>query len=181
MNFKRMNTSMRTPTGSNFDKPLYDQVVPSIDRVSRVVKGGRRFRFRALVVMGDKKGLIGVGNAKGADVALAIGKASNVAQRNMVKVVIEDPADSIPHEISAKVSGANILLKPAKEGTGLIAGGVVRQILELAGYRNIYSKSLGNNNKINVAYAVIKALRQLSPRDDWHLNKIKAEIKSVKK
>ena len=120
----------------------YNQKVLNIDRVSRVVKGGRRFRFRALVVLGDEKGLLGVGSAKGADVSAAINKAANVAQTAMVKVDL-NRNKSIAHEVQAKVAGAHILLKPARQGTGLIAGSVVRQILEVAGYKNIYSKSLG--------------------------------------
>ena len=151
----------------------YEQLVIKTNRVTRVVKGGRRMRLRALVVLGDKKGFIGVGCAKGADNAIAISKACDVAQKNMKRVVIED-AGTIPHEVYSKVAGAKIFLKPAKEGTGLIAGGTVRQILELAGYHNVYSKSLGNNNNpINVAYAVIDALEQLVAKSDWHLNKIK--------
>lgn len=166
-----MNKSQDPAQNSKFQQHPYDQAVISIDRVARVVKGGRRFRFRALVVLGDKKGLIGIGTAKGADAVLAITKASNVAQKNMRQVIIEDPA-TIPHEVTAKVSGAKILLKPAKDGTGLIAGGTTRQILELAGYNNIYSKSLGSSNKINVAQAVIKALMKLEAKTDWHINNL---------
>ena len=149
----------------------YEQVILNIDRVARVVKGGRRFRFRALVVLGDKKGLVGIGSAKGSDTSIAINKACNVAQRNLKRVVIEDPA-TIPHEVVAKVSGAHVLLKPAKGGTGLIAGGTIRQILELAGYHNIYSKSLRSNNKTNIAYATMEALRQLQTKASWHLNNL---------
>ena len=150
----------------------FEHDVLNVDRVARVVKGGRRFRFRALVAVGNRKGCIGVGSAKGADPATAIQKATNVAQRYMIDAVLEEPT-TIPHEVTAKVGGAHILLKPASEGTGLIAGGSIQKILEIAGYRNIYSKSLGRSNKINVAYAVIEALKQLQPRSQWHLNLIK--------
>ena len=156
----------------------YNQKVLNIDRVARVVKGGRRFRFRALVVLGDGKGLVGVGSAKGSDVAAAINKAVNVAKRYMKQVVLAGPT-TIPHDVKAKVGGAQILLKPAREGTGLIAGSVTREILETAGYHNIYSKSLGNSNKTNLAYAVIEALNQLLPQEEWHLNRLKKESLSA--
>ena len=143
----------------------YKQEVLAIDRVSRVVKGGRRFRFRALVVLGDGQGRVGVGLSKGSDVSMAVTKAADVAQRQMKSVVIDQT--TIPHDVRAKVGGADVLIKPAKEGTGLIAGSVIRLILEVAGYGNIYSKSLGNSNKVNCAYATIAALDQLVPRDQW--------------
>ena len=152
----------------------YNQKVLSIDRVARVVKGGRRFRFRALVVLGDGKGLLGIGSAKGTDVSAAINKAADVAKKSMKKVVLAGPT-TIPHDVQAKVGGAHILLKPAKDGTGLIAGSVAREILEIAGYHNIYGKSLGNSNKTNLAYAVNKALNQLVPQEEWHLNRLKEE------
>lgn len=150
----------------------YNQKVLNIDRVGRVVKGGRRFRFRALVVLGDGKGLLGVGSAKGSDVTAAINKAADVAKKKMKKVVLAEPT-TIPHDVLAKVGGAQILLKPAKEGTGLIAGSVTREILGIAGYHNVCSKSLGNSNKTNLAYAVVKALDQLVPKAEWHLSRLK--------
>ena len=162
---------MRNNPRANTTHP-YDQRVLNIDRVARVVKGGRRFRFRALVALGDGKGLVGVGSAKGADVTSAINKAVSVAKRSMSKVVISTPT-TIPHQVMAKVGGANILLKPAREGTGLIAGSVTREILEITGYHNIYSKSLGNSNKTNLSYAVIKALKELVAKEDWHLYRLK--------
>ena len=168
---------MRNRPRPNFrNKPdhPYNQRVLSVDRVSRVVKGGRRFRFRALVVLGDGKGLLGVGSAKGTDVASAITKAANVAKKGMRPVVLAEPT-TIPHDVRAKVGGAHILLKPAKEGTGLIAGSVTRDILEVAGYHNIYSKSLGNSNKVNLAYAVMAALSQLVAQEEWHLSRLRDE------
>ena len=118
--------------------------------------------------------MIGVGSAKGSDVTAAINKAVSVAKRSMTKVVISAPT-TIPHEVTAKVGGALILLKPAREGTGLIAGSVTREILEITGYHNIYSKSLGNSNKTNLSYAVIIALKELVAKEDWHLNRLKQE------
>lgn len=171
-----MNTYRGKPGGKPYLSHGYNQKVLNIDRVARVVKGGRRFRFRALVVLGDGQGLLGVGSAKGADVTAAIAKAANVAQASMVKVDL-NRFKSISHDVQAKVGGAHILLKPAREGTGLIAGSVVRQILEVAGYNNIYSKSLGNSNKTNLAYAVMEALGQLLPFDKWHPQQAKPAAK----
>ncbi|MCY3804749.1 MAG: 30S ribosomal protein S5 [Candidatus Saccharibacteria bacterium] len=156
----------------------FDHVVLNVNRVSRVVKGGRRFRNRAVVVIGNRKGRVGVGVAKGADRTIAIQKAVNVAQRNLIQAVIEEPT-TIPHEVLSKVGGAKILLKPANDGTGIIAGDTVQRILDLAGYHNIYSKSLGRTNKINVAYAVMEALKQLQPKDKWHINLIKETQQAV--
>jgi small subunit ribosomal protein S5 len=149
------------------EEKQFDERVVNIDRVARVVKGGRRFRFRALVVVGDRKGKIGAGTAKGADVTAAVAKATEVAKKNMINAPVEK--GTIPHEHTAKVAGAKILLKPAAPGTGLIAGGVVRVVLEVAGVQNVLSKSLGSSNKINLAYATIEALRQIQTSDKWHL------------
>lgn len=155
----------RKPRGPK-EESQFDERVVSIDRVARVVKGGRRFRFRALVVVGDKKGSVGVGTAKGADVTAAVSKATDVAKKQMIKV--HNAKGTIPHEQLSKVSGARIFLKPASAGTGLIAGGVVRVVLEVAGYHDVLSKSLGSNNKINIAYATVDALRAMKPRSEWH-------------
>ncbi len=143
----------------------FDERMLHIDRVARVVKGGRRFRFRALVVVGDHKANVGIGIAKGADVTAAVAKANEVAKKNMIKVPLYK--DTLPHDVEAKVGGARILLMPGSPGTGLIAGGVVRSILEVAGVSNVLSKSLGSSNKANTAYATIKALEQLKPAKDW--------------
>ena len=147
------------------EEKQFDERVVNIDRVARVVKGGRRFRFRALAVVGDHKGRVGIGSAKGADVTTAISKAMEVAKKDMVTIHLYK--DTIPHEATARVGGANILIKPASPGTGLIAGGVVRTILEVAGVRNILSKSLGSSNKTNTAYATLKALQSMVPAKDW--------------
>jgi small subunit ribosomal protein S5 len=142
-----------------------DERMVHIDRVARVVKGGRRFRFRALVIVGDHKGKIGAGVSKGLDVTTAVTKATEVAKKNMIKIHLYK--DTIPHEAEAKVSGAKILIKPASSGTGLIAGGVVRTVLEVAGVHNALSKSLGSSNKINIAYATIEALSKIEPANRW--------------
>jgi small subunit ribosomal protein S5 len=143
----------------------FDERTLHIDRVARVVKGGRRFRFRALVVVGDRKHKVGIGIAKGADVTAAVTKATDVAKKNFITVSLYK--GTLPHDTVAKVGGAHILVKPASAGTGLIAGGVVRTILEVAGVSNALSKSLGSSNKANTAYATIEALRQLTPAKDW--------------
>jgi small subunit ribosomal protein S5 len=147
------------------EEKQFDERTLHIDRVARVVKGGRRFRFRALVVVGDKKHKVGIGSAKGADVTAAVTKATEVAKKHFIDVSLYK--GTLPHETEAKVSGARILLKPASPGTGLIAGGAVRTILEVAGVKNALSKSLGSSNKTNVAYATIAALESLVPSKDW--------------
>lgn len=150
------------------DPNQLDERMVHIDRVARVVKGGRRFRFRALVVVGDHKGQIGAGVSKGLDVTSAISKATDVAKKNMVKIALYK--GTVPHDTEAKVSGAKIMIKPASAGTGLIAGGVVRTVLEVAGVNNAVSKSLGSTNKINIAYATIKALTEVRPASEWITN-----------
>jgi len=147
------------------EEKQFDERVINVDRVARVVKGGRRFRFRALVVVGDRKGRLGIGIAKGADVTSAVSKAVDVAKKHMIEVV--NYKGSIPHEVQAKVGGSKILIKPASAGTGLIAGGVVRTILEVGGISNALSKSLGSTNKVNTAYATLDAMKQLVAAKDW--------------
>ncbi len=159
-----LGTSRRGQTETDDDK-RFDEQMLHIDRVARVVKGGRRFRFRALVVVGDHKAQVGIGIAKGADVTSAVTKANEVAKKNMIKVPLY--RDTIPHDVEAKVGGSKILLKPASSGTGLIAGGVVRTILEVAGVGNVLSKSLGSSNKANTAYATMAALKQLKTASEW--------------
>lgn len=161
------------------EEKQFDERTLHIDRVARVVKGGRRFRFRALVVVGDKKHRVGVGTAKGADVTAAVTKATEVAKKNFISVSLYK--GTLPHEIETKVSGAHILLKPASAGTGLIAGGVVRTILEVAGVSNALSKSLGSTNKINTAYATIAALDALVPANKWITNSGTAKKAVTKK
>lgn len=143
----------------------FEENVVSVDRVARVVKGGRRFRFRALVVIGDRKGQVGVGIAKGADVSSAVSKAVDSAKKSIVKISLFK--HTLPHEVEGKLAGAYVVLKPASPGTGVIAGGVVRTILESVGVQNALSKSLGSSNKVNCAYATLDALKQLRPAKTW--------------
>ncbi len=143
----------------------FEEAVINIDRVARVVKGGRRFRFKALVVVGNRKDKVGVGVAKGADVQTAIAKATDVAKKHLVTIPLE--RDTIPHEAEIKLSGARVLIKPAAPGTGIIAGGVVRAVIGVTGIRNLLSKSLGSTNKVNIAYATVEALRAQVPRSEW--------------
>ena len=147
------------------EEKQYDERTLHIDRVARVVKGGRRFRFRALVVVGDRNGKVGIGIAKGADVTSAVTKATEVAKKHFVSVPLYK--GTLPHEVEAKVAGAKILVMPASKGTGLIAGGVVRTILEVAGVSNALSKSLGSSNKANTAYATLAALQSVQPITKW--------------
>ena len=160
------------------EEKLFEENVINIDRVSRVVKGGRRFRFKALVVVGDRKNKVGVGVSKGQDVQTAIAKATDVAKKNMITIPVVNA--TIPHDAEVKVSGARVLIKPAAPGTGIIAGGVVRQIIGVTGINNMLSKSLGSTNKVNIAYATIEALQSLVPRDEW-LNAPKTKKASAKK
>lgn len=174
-NVRQINKSNRLATE---EKPEFEEITLQIDRVARVVKGGRRFRFRALVAIGDRKGRVGIGSAKGSDVTAAITKASDVAKKNLIKVSLYK--GSLPHDVEAKVAGAKILIKPASAGTGLIAGGVIRSILELAGVSNALSKSLGSSNKTNIAYATIKCLDSLIPAKQWITMKNKSTAKPTK-
>jgi small subunit ribosomal protein S5 len=160
------------------EEKQFEENVINIDRVSRVVKGGRRFRFKALVVVGDRKTKVGVGVSKGQDVQTAIAKATDVAKKNMITIPVLNA--TIPHDAEVKLSGARVLIKPAAPGTGIIAGGVVRQIIGVTGINNMLSKSLGSTNKVNIAYATIEALKSLVPRDEW-LNAPKAKKAPAKK
>lgn len=155
----------------------FEEVVINIDRVARVVKGGRRFRFKALVVVGNRKNKVGVGVAKGADVQAAIAKATAIAKKHLVTIPVVN--ETIPHDMEVKLSGARVLIKPAAPGTGIIAGGVVRAVIGVTGIRNLLSKSLGSTNKVNIAYATVKALAGLVPREKWVGAEKKAEKAKV--
>ena len=143
---------------------LSDQVV-TIKRVSKTVKGGRTMRFTALVVVGDKNGHVGVGLGKAAEIPDAIRKGREDAQKHLTTIVLDEVA-SIPHDYIGKFGGAQVLLKKAPEGTGIIAGGPARMVLEMAGVRNIRTKSLGSNNKQNVVLATMEALKSLKSPED---------------
>ncbi|EKD49558.1 MAG: 30S ribosomal protein S5 [uncultured bacterium] len=156
---------MEKGIGRKIDKRRkYDQILVDVARVTRVVAGGRRFRFRATMVIGDRKGKVGMGVAKGADVTSAISKAVKKAEKQMFRVSII--AGTIPHEVNLHYSGATVFLKPASPGTGIIAGGGVRAVVELSGIKNILSKMLGSSNKINNVRATILALRSLKTPDE---------------
>lgn len=172
---QRQNSRSAVP---QTQEKVFEEYVISIDRVARVVKGGRRFRFKALVAVGDKKNRIGVGVAKGADVQSAVAKAVDVAKKNLITIPVEK--DTIPHDIEVKVAGAQILLKPAAPGTGIIAGGVVRSIVGLTGIKNLLSKSLGSSNKVNSAYATVKAFQLLVPRSKWVTSSAASKTKEAK-
>ena len=134
-----------------------------INRSAKVVKGGRRFSFSALVVVGDRKGKVGIGLGKAGEVAEAIKKGGAVARQNMLPVAVS--ATTIPHDVLSTFDGARVLLRPASEGTGLIAGKTVRAVLDAAGVRNVLSKSLGSKNPANVAKATLSALLRLRSRE----------------
>ena len=143
---------------------LEDKVV-AIKRVSKTVKGGRTMRFSALVVVGDKNGHVGAGLGKAAEVPEAIRNGKEAAAKNLVAVPF-DENNSIPHDFLGKFGSANVLLKKAPEGTGVIAGGPARSVLELAGYKNIRTKSLGSNNKTNVVLATLAGLCALKTPEE---------------
>ena len=150
----------RTP-----EEKQFDERVVYVNRVARVVKGGRRFRFQALLIVGDHKGRVGIGVSKGADVAAAVNKATEVAKKHFVSISLYN--NTLTHEVEGKVGGSRILIMPAAPGTGLIAGGVVRTVLEVVGIENALSKSLGSSNRINTAYATLAALQQMEPASKW--------------
>jgi len=151
----------------------FDEEVIQIDRVTRVVKGGRRLRFRATVVIGDRKGRIGIGIGKSTEVAGAIQKGIAKAKASLIRVPIF--RNTIPHDIKIKFKASRILMLPASEGTGIIAGGAVRKVVELAGIKNILSKSFGTNNRVSNTQAAYKALGLLRKRTD-HRKKIAPKV-----
>jgi small subunit ribosomal protein S5 len=153
----------RAGVGRDRPKDEFETKLLDLARVTRVTGGGKRLRFRAVIIAGDKKGKIGIGTDKGRDVSQAVEKATRRAKKNLVNVVITE--DTIPHEVEAKFGPARILLKPQRKGRGLVAGGAVRMICELAGIKNISSKILsGSKNKLNNAKAAMEALKKLKAK-----------------
>ena len=178
---RKFDNKNRKPRNNNGErrvqKPksdLEDKVI-EIRRVTKVVKGGRQFRFAATVVVGNKKGLVGLGTGKAHEMPDAVKKATLAAQKNVVKIDLIDNR-TISHDITVKEGAVRVMLKPAKEGTGVKAGGPVRDVLELAGVKDVLSKSLGSSTKINAARATLRALKgQKSPEHVAYLRDKKVE------
>ena len=164
-NNDRKPRNRRRPNGRTRQPKLYEEDVISIGRVTKVTKGGRHFRFSALVVVGNKKGKVGLGTGKANEVPDAIKKAVQAATKNIIDVSIVDNR-TISHEIIGREGASKVLLKPAAKGTGVKAGGPVRSVLEMAGVKDILSKSLGSNTKINMAYATLNALKNQKTIED---------------
>lgn len=148
------------------DKPQeeFDSTIVDLARVTRVMAGGKRMSFRACVVIGDKKGRVGMGVKKGADVQLAVQKATDYAKKHLVQVKINE--GTLPHTTVARFKGAQVLMKPAKEGTGIIAGGPIRVVMEMAGIQNVVAKMQGSSNKVNNVTAVIRSLKDMKSAQD---------------
>ena len=175
--FDNKNRKPRNNGEKRVSKPrsdLEDKVI-EIRRVTKVVKGGRQFRFAATVVVGNKKGLVGLGTGKAHEMPDAVKKATQAATKNVVKIDLIDNR-TISHDITVKEGAVRVMLKPAKEGTGVKAGGPVRDVLELAGVKDVLSKSLGSSTKINAARATLRALKgQKSPEHVAYLRDKKVE------
>jgi small subunit ribosomal protein S5 len=148
---------------SEREKREFDQKVVEVKRVTRVVAGGKRMRFRALVVIGDHKGKIGMGLKKGVDVAESVNKAINQAKKNMITLPLVN--ESIPHQVNMKYKSSKLIMKPARAGSGVIAGGAIRSVMDLAGVKNVVSKMLGSSNKVNNIKAVFKAFQSMKSKE----------------
>ena len=157
---ERRNSRSDTPSEP---KEITEKVV-FINRCAKVVKGGRRFSFSALIVAGDHKGKVGVGFGKANEVSEAIRKATDASKKHMVKIAVHE--NTIPHEVLGEFGGGRVLLRPASPGTGVIAGGGVRAVIEAVGIRDVLAKSLGSSNHANVVHATIAALTQLRQKEE---------------
>jgi small subunit ribosomal protein S5 len=155
----------RRPRRQNNDgeRREFDQKVVEVKRVTRVVAGGKRMRFRALVVIGDHKGKVGMGLKKGSDVADSVNKAVAQAKKHMITLPLVN--ETIPHEVKVKYKSSRLLLMPARVGTGVIAGGAVRAVMDLAGVKNVISKMIGSSNKVNNVKAVFKAFQSMKSKE----------------
>ena len=161
----RRDSRRDSPRNDSDDGPSMVEKVVFVNRCAKVVKGGRRFSFAALVVVGDQKGNIGVGYGKANEVPDAIKKSTEHAKKRLIHVKLK--GDTIPHDVLGQYDGGRVLLKPASPGTGLIAGGGVRAVLEAAGVKNVLTKSMGSNNHIAVVKATVDALQQLRLSQDY--------------
>ena len=146
------------------ETPEFKEKVVYVGRVAKVVKGGRTFRFSVLVVVGNEKGKVGIGSGKASEVPEAIKKATEQAKKNVIQVPIVD-GGTLPHEYNKKLGASRVIIKPAPEGTGVIAGGAVRPVLELAGVKNVTAKTLGSRNSRNVALATVGALKEMRTKE----------------
>src|SRR6185369_5792304 len=155
--------SRRPGRESDREKREFDQKVVEVKRVTRVTGGGKRMRFRALVVIGDHKGKVGMGLRKGTDVAESVNKAVAQAKKNMIVLPLVN--ETIPHEMKIKYKSSQLLMMPARPGTGVIAGGAVRSVMDLAGVKNIISKMIGSSNKVNNVKAVFKAFGSMKSKE----------------
>ena len=153
----------RSASGGDSSSDVEERVV-FVNRCAKVVKGGRRFSFSAIVVVGNRKGMVGYGFGKANEVADAIRKGGDIARRTMFQVTLKDR--TIPHEVTGQCDGGYVLLKPASPGTGVIAGGGMRAVLELSGVQDILGKSLGSSNKVNVVKATVNALGKMRSREE---------------
>ena len=153
----------RSNSGGEREKREFDQKVVEVKRVTRVVAGGKRMRFRALVVIGDHKGKVGMGLKKGMDVAESVNKAVAQAKKNMVTLPLVN--ETIPHQVKIKYKSSQLLMMPARPGTGVIAGGAVRSVMDLAGVKNIISKMIGSSNKVNNVKAVFAAFGSMKSKE----------------
>lgn len=153
---------MRPDWKEKDSQPEFEERVVFVNRCSKVVKGGRNFSFSAVVVVGNRDGLVGYGFGKANEVADAIRKGGEIARKSLVKVTMKDR--TIPHEVKGECDGGHVLLRPASPGTGVIAGGGMRAVIEMAGVRDVLGKSLGSSNQLNVVKATFAALNQLKSR-----------------